>query len=1003
MRIEKISFQAFGPYINKVELAMEELYPHHLFLIKGSTGAGKTVILDAITFALYGKSSSGERGDFESMRSRSAGDKQKTFVELIFTVQGRRYRFYREIAVGKKRNGEALYKISVNGGELIEDQFYPFFENCKMTLLEKQAEQIIGLNHAQFIRTMILPQGKFERLLISNSEEKQEILKSLFQSERWARLCDALSEQLKQTKDHSVHMAAEIENLLKQAEVTSVTECRALILRLKEQLEPLREAVEQARQTMETKQRQIEEQELFSSLINKKTAYEAKLNELKQQEANIQFKRKQVETAKEVERILPYIRTYRECKKRNAEIKLKLQENVKELTELKAISQKLQEQSEAMSERKQQHDRLKQQCELWIQQSALCDEREENKRAIEAMKQQYRLAESKMERQRAETVQLKQQRSTAQEQIIKLECVNEQHTQLRIEAERWKGKKILEEEIAQQKNQLSEWESAANKRKHMREALQRQECEVNIKHEQLYQAYLHDSAGLLAEMLTKGEPCPICGSTHHPNPAKAKAQLSELTKLKACKQEWDHLLRQIQEIDNWLKQAEVRKEQINQTISGKQQLLEEKYADLIDKNYELFLKDLKQSQESLQLLQKHKELLQTAEAKLPECEQTYETAHQQFQQVSERLLQLKAQSEERFRSILNVDPLVLRKQLEASKHQMKTNEALIAAWEKDMKVNQLHTASLQASVEHLKTEAFQAEREYEKAKQELQMKNHLQLDIDQELMDEHSVAKWTEEIQAYQDQFTKLLAAVEELNAQTKGIRLLRSETTAKEYEVAKQTYQNIVKEFTKQEYRLGQIIQTEQRLSVLNKAYEAELLTYARQGEFVKSMRGDTGIGIERYVLGIMLSHITRSANALLKNVHDGRYQLYRSDDTNGKVRKYGLELSIYDRVSATMRSAASLSGGEKFLVSLALSLALSTVVQARNTGVSMESMFIDEGFGSLDEASIADALQVLSSMANTKTMIGIISHVELLKENIPYGIEVTKGKHESSCRMLL
>lgn len=503
--------------------------------------------------------------------------------------------------------------------------------------------------------------------------------------------------------------------------------------------------------------------------------------------------------------------------------------------------------------------------------------------------------------------------------------------------------------------------------------------------------------------MTKGEPCPICGSTHHPNPAKAKAQLSELTKLKACKQEWDHLLRQIQEIDNWLKQAEVRKEQINQTISGKQQLLEEKYADLIDKNYELFLKDLKQSQESLQLLQKHKELLQTAEAKLPECEQTYETAHQQFQQVSERLLQLKAQSEERFRSILNVDPLVLRKQLEASKHQMKTNEALIAAWEKDMKVNQLHTASLQASVEHLKTEAFQAEREYEKAKQELQMKNHLQLDIDQELMDEHSVAKWTEEIQAYQDQFTKLLAAVEELNAQTKGIRLLRSETTAKEYEEAKQTYQNIVKEFTKQEYRLGQIIQTEQRLSVLNKAYEAELLTYARQGEFVKAMRGDTGIGIERYVLGIMLSHITRSANALLKNVHDGRYQLYRSDDTNGKVRKYGLELSIYDRVSATMRSAASLSGGEKFLVSLALSLALSTVVQARNTGVSMESMFIDEGFGSLDEASIADALQVLSSMANTKTMIGIISHVELLKENIPYGIEVTKGKHESSCRMLL
>ena len=217
MRIERIVFQAFGPYVNQVELAMDELSKHRLFLIKGATGAGKTVILDAITFALYGKSSSGERGDFETMRSRMADDKQKTFVELIFQVHGHRYRFYREIVVGKKRSGEARYKVNVNGGELIEDQFYPFFENCKMTLLEKQAEKLIGLNHAQFIRTMILPQGKFERLLISNSEEKQEILKSLFQSERWAILCEALSDHLKSAKEKTERMGADIESSLAQA------------------------------------------------------------------------------------------------------------------------------------------------------------------------------------------------------------------------------------------------------------------------------------------------------------------------------------------------------------------------------------------------------------------------------------------------------------------------------------------------------------------------------------------------------------------------------------------------------------------------------------------------------------------------------------------------------------------------------------------------------------------------------------------------------------------
>lgn len=175
----------------------------------------------------------------------------------------------------------------------------------------------------------------------------------------------------------------------------------------------------------------------------------------------------------------------------------------------------------------------------------------------------------------------------------------------------------------------------------------------------------------------------------------------------------------------------------------------------------------------------------------------------------------------------------------------------------------------------------------------------------------------------------------------------------------------------------------------------------FVELSHFVRAMRGDSGMGIERYVLGIMLGSITQQANQLLKLVHNGRYQIFRSDEASGRTRKYGLELSIYDSYTCNTRSVVSLSGGEKFLVSLALSLALSAVVQARNGGIQLDTMFIDEGFGTLDEHSIADALAVLQIMSSSRGYVGIISHVELLKENIPAGILVKKSRTGSQIQI--
>ena len=162
----------------------------------------------------------------------------------------------------------------------------------------------------------------------------------------------------------------------------------------------------------------------------------------------------------------------------------------------------------------------------------------------------------------------------------------------------------------------------------------------------------------------------------------------------------------------------------------------------------------------------------------------------------------------------------------------------------------------------------------------------------------------------------------------------------------------------------------------------------------FSKLLRGSNGVSLQRYVLGVMLTAITQEANVLLKKVHDGRYQLYRALEGAGRSRKAGLDLEVFDSYSGERRSVNSLSGGEKFLVALALSLGLSTVVQAQSGGIRIDAMFIDEGFGSLDPASIENALDILAGVRGASKLIGIISHVQALKENIETTIEVRKER---------
>ena len=264
-------------------------------------------------------------------------------------------------------------------------------------------------------------------------------------------------------------------------------------------------------------------------------------------------------------------------------------------------------------------------------------------------------------------------------------------------------------------------------------------------------------------------------------------------------------------------------------------------------------------------------------------------------------------------------------------------------------------------------------------------------------LENEDFAALEQRIEAYDRRLAETQALAAALEAQLRGqtrppVALLRQEADRLSEQLAAEERKTAVLQRD-----LEHLSADAQRYETLLGRYQTQRRQSEKAMAFARLLRGVTGVSLQRYVLGAMLSAVTAEANLLLERVHDGRYQIFRTLETTGNVRKAGLELEVLDRRSGMRRSVVSLSGGEKFLVALALSIGLSAVVQAQSGASRLGAIFIDEGFGTLDDASLHDALSVLASIRDTHGMVGIISHVSLLRESIHAGIQVEKRQEGS------
>lgn len=882
MKPVSVRFKCFGPYMAEQYIDFRELEKNGLFLICGETGAGKTTILDAMCYALYGRSSGGLRGDIGVMRCKLAGKDDETLVEFVFDSNGKRYKFTRSLKYGRKKLND-----SHNCLELTDGEYVPIFENPKATFVNHKAEELIGLTYDQFRQVIILPQGQFEKLLVSNSEDKEKILVSLFHADRWQHMAEEIARRV-----------TERDNALRQ-------EMQQITAKLKDY----------GCESLDVLTAKIAGQEMTVAQVQEQTAA--------------------------AEAQAADCRTRHDAGLVEAQAFLELERRSAVLVKLTAQEAGF-DREEGLLTRVEQADRIREPYGAYLEESR------RKVRAEQLLRDKQKLLESAglIHKKAREAMEVHEASRPEQEARTKKLALLEESRELyqtladRKSAAVAAGKALLAAQSARKKAEQEfsardlAWQNAMAEQNRIFGAYQQAQA-----------VYLRGIGSVLAQSLEQGKACPVCGSTEHPAPAQPmEGHITE--------DALEELNRQLQAAGEAVTAAKTQRDRA------------EKIRD--------------QAVEAWNL----------AAQREAAAARDWENARARKLEGIEDLTQLENQIRmirKKIEEFAKADTRLTQALQDAAGDEKAAELAAATAAEEWTAAQTAYALGAAAWQEALSSAGFDTEESYTRA-----------------LMDPADKQRRSEALIRFR---TELAGAREALEAQKAAIgdrtapdmEGLRTELTACEAAVKSLTARKAL-----EEQRLQTMVSDEKKLRRRLEVYRAARLEVDEDLEFANRLRGRSGVSLQRYVLGVMLTSVAAEANRLLAKVYSGRYQLYRTDEVAGSSRKSGLELEVYDSHTNARRSVTTLSGGEKFLVALSLAIGLSTVVQAQGSGIRLEAMFIDEGFGSLDREAVADALEVLQGIQRSSGVVGIISHVEQLTETIPTRIEITKGKQGSTCRVI-
>ncbi len=1029
MKPVSLRFQCFGPYMEEQYIDFSRLEPSGLFLICGETGAGKTTILDAICCALYGKAS-GElrgKGGLEAMRCKLAGKGDETKVDFIFTSGPKRFRFTRSLKYARKNLNDFHNCMVFENGNYV-----PLLENPVMTEVNRQAVRLIGLTYDQFRQVMILPQGQFEKLLVSDSEEKEKILVSLFHAERWQRITDELARRVgardSALKQELLLIRAKLaeydvqdpETLSAAAEAAGRTAAAAEAA--------WQNATAEVKRCQQACDRASLEDREFAELHRRRQALDKLLDQ--QQEAG--HEERKLNLARRAEAIRPLYEAWHERHLREQEAAALVQDKEKAAAAAQSRLKTVKQEKLAHDSQRAAHDNK-------IERLAQCRSAVQWYRTLEQHRQEARNADlalteanqallaAQIDREAWDSLHQSAQQSWEQASAA-LQQTQEESPLVRLREARPLYRLLQEQQqaAAQTEAALQQTETAAQEAHHQYEqadlrwqqAIALQQSAI-FEYQDAQRRYLQGIGGILAQELRQGQPCPVCGSREHPHPAQTdQTQITEEA-LRALNQNTIRTGQDVQAASDIRTAAEKNRNDLQSTLERQRQaaaaaaaacktLQQQKIPEIAS---ETELKKAITTEEDR--LERCRQAVHSAAGALEDAAQNRAAAEirrQEAQLHKEQCGNAAAAANAAWKSAearrlpgietqqrLEDEITALQKQTDGYKQaETRLSEQLLEA---AGGVRSADTALQEARAAHRQTQ----ERLVEQAAAWTRALADSGLDSESQFLSARMEPSELEQRKAALTAFhTRLSEAKQAWQIQSErlsGRNAPALEPLRQALEKAESLEAAAAKTHTLQQAAFARMSKDACALSRRQAAHDAARRAVDTDLAFADALRGRTGVSLQRYVLGVMLTAITAEANRMLQHVHGGRYRLYRTDESAGSSRKRGLELEVLDGQSNERRSVTTLSGGEKFLVSLSLAIGLSTVVQAQGSGIRLEAMFIDEGFGSLDNSSISDAFEILQGIQRSHGLIGIISHVERLEETIQNKIEVIKDRRGSHC----
>ncbi len=934
MRPLKLVVTGFGPYAERTEIDFEKLGTHGLYLISGDTGAGKTTIFDAITYALFGKASGDNRDDAKLFRCTNAKPETPTGVELTFAYDGKEYRICRNPEYERpKARGEGMTKAAASVTFFYPDESGKVTATSRSVSKEKDVTDAVksvmgGLDRDQFSQIAMIAQGDFMKILLEDTKNRRETFRKIFKTENFEKLQKKLSDEASafgKTCEALVQTGCTYVSGIQCAEVSAYAEEVSEKLGL-------------------ARNRQIADWEEICELLRNLLAEdetvvkvsEAELENLKER---ISEQDKLVGKAGEVEKARANLKAAQEkLPAKNAELQEKLAEK-KVQEDKKPECEKLLAQITTITNSLPQYDGLEQKrSELKLKDAKLQQDLEK-----------FKTGKAAVEKQAAEIQQLKSELESLSDagdnkvKLIKAEIEKLKQRQADIKAVGGLQKRFGEEQEILKAVQ-GEYQAAEGRYKVLHDD-----------YENKHRAFLNEQAGILAEALEEGCECPVCGSTHHPH--------------KACKSMVAPTQAELEELKKLSNDAEVERNHKNGIA-----VQQKEKCDGLKRNL----------QEELNKL-------------FGECaiEDAKSRGNDEFQKNRDELDRLSAECEAEVNKA-------------SRKQELENKETGIPAKESALE-------KMRASNEELGRNNAAAEKEIEGLKNAIAdlLKG---LSFESKAAASNEIRKLQRALDGLNEALQKATDAFNNCDKDLQGLKsqidaFNKSLEGAPEYDVdaLNQSLCALKKQQAQKmdawNLASGRVKQNKETLEKIQ-ATAADLGTAGKKRQWLKNL-SDTANGaltgrdklmLETYVQTSYFDRIVRHANRRFHLLSNGQYELIRREEASNNRAQTGLDLNVIDHASGRQREVKTLSGGESFLASLSLALGLADEVQSSAGGIQLDTMFIDEGFGSLDDESLKSAINVLQNLAGDHRLVGIISHVNELENKIDKIVRVKKDENKVS-----